>query len=160
MASVIWATASGVAGLWRDDNGDNIPENFLGSWQNIAGQLQTGLGFDDQGNVFVHSISNDVIYRGVGDNPATIAPYINLPFNSNQSQGLFVWDDTGYYPSANQNGRENYSFATTAPPNLTLESTFGVPWPLLGDLTPVPEPASLWLLAVGGLALIRRRAIA
>lgn len=147
---------SGVTGLWRDDNGDSIPENFLGPMQHVGIDLPTGLGFDVEGNAFVQDIVTDEIYRAAGDDPATFAPYFHLGFNSNESQGLYVWATTGYYASDNEDGPENYTFATEHPVDFTLESTFGA-GVLIGDLTPVPEPGALALLAMGGLVAFARR---
>lgn len=149
-------------GLWRDDNGDSIPETFLGVYG--LGTLTTGLGFDGAGNVWIHDIALDIIYKGVGDAPGSVAPTIAIGYNSNFSQGLYVGANKGYHGALNATSfqSENYSFNLDGT-GYALQSVFpvhvpnGLPQVEVGDLTPIPEPATLSLLALLGLAAIRRR---
>ena len=148
-------------GLWRDDNGDSIPETFVGNYG--IGALEVGLGFDGAGNVYVHDLLSDMIYRGVGDNPASVAMIVALPFDSNFSQGLYVGDDRGYHGALDggTTTSPNYSFALDGS-DYTFMSQFathgptGLPEVEVGDLTPVPTPGALALLVLAGLAARRR----
>ena len=153
----------GTAGdsLYRDDNGDSIPETLVGGYG--LGALEVGLGFDGAGNVYVHDLITDVIYKGVGDNPASVVALINLGYNSNYSQGLYVGDDRGYHGALDGGTltSPNYSFNLDGT-NYVMDSVFathanGLPEVEVGDLTLVPEPVSAVLLALGGLLLAGRR---
>lgn len=152
------------ANLWVDNDADHIPETFVGTY-NIA-TLETGLGFDAQGNIFVQDLITDIIYKGTGANPGTLVPHITYAAGmTNFSQGLYVGGTTGYHGMLNNLAltSENWQFDTNIVNSHFLVSTFaiwgptGLPEVEVGDLTPVPGPGSLALLALGGLALRRRR---
>lgn len=175
MADLAWNPANnkmyGVGGasgndLYVDNNADNIPETNLGTF-NIQGGLDVGLGFDAAGNVYVHDIATDAIYKGVGDNPASVVVLYALAYNSNFSQGLYVGGGLGYHGALDAGNltSPNYLFALDGS-SYTLQSTFathapnGLPEVEVGDLTPVssmPAPGVLALLGVAGVIGSRRR---
>lgn len=149
--------------LWRDDTGDSVPETLVGAY-NVT-TLEVGLGFDGSGNIFVHDLLSDTIYKGAGANPASLAPWVVLPFDSNFSQGLYVGGNKGYHGAFNATAfsQQNWSFDTAGAPNYTFESAFainpgnGLPFVEVGDLTVIPEPAALLLIGLGAIAALRRR---
>jgi hypothetical protein len=131
-----------------------------------TGALNVGLAHDSQGNVYVHDIVSDVIYRGAAGG-LSLSSFINTGINANFSQGMTIdWsrNDQGYHAAIGNSPAffsslytfdtaGNYSFAGNFSPAGTFPTFEG------GDLAvaPIPTPASLALLGLSGLIAGRRR---
>jgi len=156
--------------LWVDNTADGVPETLVGAYGLNA--VEVGLAFDGAGNLLVHDLASDIIYKGTGAAPGTVAALVNLPFNSNFSQGLYADGQTGYH-AAFDGGlftADNYDFDTIAgTPTYTYQGSFpmagALPAVEVGDLTPyavavIPEPSTflVWsLLAALGIGTAWRR---
>jgi hypothetical protein len=141
----MYGTSGGGNTLYRDDDGDSVPETVVGAY--IPGVFEVGLGFDASGNLYVLDLGTDQIYKGTGDNPATLVSIVALTYDANFSQGLYVGGGQGYHGALNNSllTSENYTFNLDGTA-YTLQSTFathpvtGLPEVEVGDLTPVPPP--------------------
>lgn len=131
-----------------------------------ATNLEVGLAIDSTGRFFIHDIASDRIFRGAG---LAMTASILLSRDTNFSQGMTIdWsrNDQGYHGTIGNNPAffsHLYRFDTGLAA-WTDGGTFGVPdgtFPTVetGDLAiaPIPEPATVGLLILGGLALLRRR---
>lgn len=158
-------------GLWVDNTADGVPETFVGSYG--IGALEVGLAFDGNGDILVHDLITDTIYKGAGANPASVVPWVSIPFDTNFSQGLYATGDKGYHGALNTSTflSENWSFSTVNPAGnagYSFNSAFptagtGLPEVEVGDLTGyvVPEPGAFVMLGLGAALLachgLRRR---
>jgi len=160
----------GITGsnLYRFDLGTG-GATLVGTY-NIGG-LETGLGFDSAGNAYIQDLVNDKIYKAAPGSFNAVELYnlLNYGISANYSQGLFVdWSNgnRGYYGALNVNtfDGELWEFDINGG-GMFFISNFGpldpdgLPPVETGDLTayPIPAPASIALLGLGGLALRRRR---
>ncbi|MCB9845984.1 MAG: hypothetical protein H6811_08375 [Phycisphaeraceae bacterium] len=133
--------------LWRNVDQPGA-EVLVGSYS-VGGFLEVGLGFDSAGNVYVHDLVTDRIYKGLAGSLTTLTILYTLPYNSNFSQGTYVdWShgDTGYHGALNGSllTAENYRWSTTGGGYGPLASVFatwsnGLPEVEVGDLTRKPE---------------------
>ena len=153
--------------LYRDTNGDCVPDSVVGTFG--VGALEVGLAFDGAGDLVVHDLISDIIYKGVGAAPGSVVPLVDVlvagGFDTNFSQGLYADGTTGYHAAFDNTNFAfpNATFNTT--PNTfptsgyTVQSVFGfdggtgLPLVEVGDLTPaaIPEPTSLVLLGLASL---------
>lgn len=159
----------GSQNLWRGVE-NPATASIVGNF-GLASGLEVGLGFDAAGNIYVHDLVSDAIYTGNAGSLTAVSSLHSLPFDSNFSQGLFVdWsrDSAGMHGALNNTllTSESWGFGTQVNPGgFNFLGTFatnagtGLPEVETGDLTraPVPAPASLALLGLGGLAAARRR---
>lgn len=135
-------------GLYRDDDGDSIPENLLGTFGGIGG-TNVGLAFDDSGNLFLLDLDSNAIFTVAeadvqAGNLDAITTVAVIPFNVNFEQGLYFGGGTGYHAAINPDTfqAENYTF--NADGNYTLASIFpedaasGFPSVQAGDLALIP----------------------
>lgn len=115
-----------------------------------------GLAFDSAGSVYIHNVSNTMIYKGSG---LTLSPLYSIPQDTTFSQGMTVdWsrDDTGYHAAIGRADFPNYfsqlnTFAADGS-GYTLGDSFGplipggdgfnYPPVQLGDVAVVPAPGS------------------
>ena len=150
----------GSAGdLWRDDDGDSIPEFLVGTF-NVPDVFGIGLAFDSDGALFVQDIVTDTIYRSTTGVGGLVAHEV-LPFDSNFSQGLYAFNGVGYQAAFNDDEflPQHYTFDTAQPGNFTLQSQALSSTDIqIGDLTlVVPEPSAMLVLTIGGIAAVTRR---
>ncbi len=138
--------------VYRDDNGDSIPETIVGTLP--IGGLNVGLGFDDNGDLYVQDVVTDSIYMvpsadvQAGDlstNISTVVDSAAMNYDSNFSQGLTFSGGVGYHAAINNTlvTAENYTFNANG--NYTFVSEFpidlstGFPEVEVGDLTLIPS---------------------
>jgi hypothetical protein len=132
--------------LWA--NVDDPPNAFIVGNYGI-GSLEVGIAWDSRGNLFMHDLVSDAIYRGPAANPTAVALMYNLPFDSNFSQGLFVdWSDgdTGLHGALNNTllTSETWAFDVTGAGYGPQLGTFptdggtGLPEVETGDLASLP----------------------
>jgi hypothetical protein len=152
--------------LWADvDSGSPV---LVGAFS--VPTLEVGLGFDSNGNAYVHDLITDIIYTSNAGSLLTLNPLHTLPYDSNFSQGLHVnWraGNEGYHAALNNSNlmSENYTFSTQGQPlSYVFQGAFpidggsGLPEVEVGDLTTlVPAPGAIALLGLAGLAGRRRR---
>ena len=137
-----------VAGeLYRDDDGDNIPEVLIGAFG--IGGTSAGLAFDSNGDLYLLDLDADAIFTVAAadvqaGNLSAITTLVALPYDANFSQGLYFSDGTGYHAAINADtvSAENYTFNASG--SYTLSSSFatdtasGLPEVEVGDFTMVP----------------------
>jgi hypothetical protein len=135
--------------LWA--NVDDPPNaQFVGTY-NIPNPLEVGIAFDSQGNLYVHDLINDAIYRAPAGNLTNTSLLYNLPFDSNFSQGLFVhWSgaNQGIHGAFNNSAftSETWAFDVAGGGYGPQLGTFptdggtGLPEVETGDLTAPPPP--------------------
>ncbi len=133
--------------LYRDTNNDCVPDSVVGEY-NVGGLLEVGLAFDGAGDLLVHDLINNRIYKGFGANPASLTPLVSLPYNSNFSQGLYADATTGYHAAySSSRTSESWDFDTNlGTSSYTFRGSFPIdpasflPLVQVGDLAPVMEP--------------------
>jgi hypothetical protein len=155
----------------------NVGTGAVVSVGNITGlpatNLDVGLAFDAQGNIYIHDLASDGIYKGLGLNVNPVALYNNANTggvfgDTNFSQGMTInWAGTGAgYHGAIGNAPQFFSNLrtfNTGGGSYTLVGTFGTspgqfPTVETGDLAiAIPGPGAISLLAVAGLISGRRR---
>lgn len=128
-----------------------------------------GLGFDSQGNMYLHDVANDLILSGNGSSFSTL---YDLDIVTTGSQGLTLdWsrDDQGYHSLVGQGEFPNYistlnGFAPdgsgyTYGPAFGPNDQSGLPPVQAGDIAimPIPAPATGLLAGFAGFAAMRRR---
>jgi len=146
--------------LYTVDPGTGVATLVAPLIGNAGGELFIDIAIDANGQMYTHDIGNDALYivdkttaaatqLGPTGYAANYAQGMDFDFETNTlyatlytggGTGAFVWFDlnTG---AANQ-------IVSTTPWNMEMEMAVD---------TPIPEPASLSLLALGALALLRRR---
>lgn len=129
---------------------------------NGAAPVSVGLSTNAAGVSFIHELVTDTMYSLAGTVATPLAPE---GFLANFSQGMVIdWSGSGtWYHGAVRNSPSNFSeLYTVAPTGVgTLVGLIG-PGPIsheTGDIAinPVPEPATMAVLSIGALALLRRR---
>jgi hypothetical protein len=151
----------------------NIGTGAIAAVGNLTGlpatNLEVGLAFDAQGNIYVHDIASDGIYKGNGLNLNPVALYgAGAIGNTNFSQGMTInWagNGAGYHGAIGNTPAFFSELRTfnTGGGSYTLVGNFGTtsgqfPTVETGDLAVViPGPGAISLLAVAGLISGRRR---
>ncbi len=160
---------NGIDQLWRDSNGDGIPDTLIGGYG--LGTGDHGLAFDRNGDLLVYNVETDMIYKGTGADPTSLVGWVNTGPTSSFSHGLYASGETGFHSWYDVSGTfrdsPNYTFSTTdssSNASYTDQGIFplelsGVSSVLVGGLTAtVPEPSALTLgILFTGAMLIRRR---
>lgn len=150
--------------LYSIDRGTGAA-SLLGSIQGTANQLQVGLAVDAAGRV----LSLDLVTNALYDitSLSAVALPAALDYDANLSQGMGIdWSDTqefgigAFDDRASLNSRGQYR-RVSANGTSTLVGQIGPNDKLYqaGDLAfrPIPAPGAAGLMALGGLALLRRR---
>jgi hypothetical protein len=131
--------------------------NFTGG---PAGGIVIEIAIDKFGQMYGHEIGGDNLYR-VDKNTAAMTLLGPTGFASNFAQGMdFDYDTNTLYATIYTGGGVGayVSFNTTTGAATTIAST--TTWNAEMEMaiaSQIPEPASLWALALGGMALARRR---
>jgi hypothetical protein len=148
---------------------------YEGTFSGIESSIHqvVGLAIDSQGNLFVHDVGMDTIYKSGSD--LNLSAFYDVFQDTSYSQGMGIdWsgDDTGYHAAVGRGEYPNYfctlnTFASdgssyvNGPEFGPNEMVGGYGYPVLqpGDLAvmPVPEPTSVLLLVLGAACCCRRR---
>ena len=151
LVSIVLMATPARAAIEPGESGDGVADLLL---DEVFGSLT----LDTDGN----TMNGYVIRSEAG--VFTGAPANNLGWfvddTDTQISGNMGFELTGIHPLGNVIGPEWEVIAEPFDPyqDMTFTCTFaGTPGTFLGNLIIVPEPATLGLLLLGGLALLRRR---
>jgi hypothetical protein len=79
---------NGIDQLWKDTTGNGVPDTLVGNYGLGSGDPadgfagDDGLAFDGDGNLLLHNLSTDKIYKGTGADPTTISEWVDVGYDS------------------------------------------------------------------------------